>query len=72
MKPKPSRPREVERVVLGLGFVFLKSKGSHKVYRHPSGRITGISFHPGDVPMETLRGIIGEMGISIKQFNDIV
>lgn len=73
MKPTPSRPREVETVVLLAGFKFVREgKGSHRVYAHSDGRMTGISFHPGDVPSGTLRKIIAQIGLTVEEFNDMV
>lgn len=73
MKPTPSRPNEVEVVVLRVGFAFVREgKGAHRVYAHPDGRMTSISFHPGDVPMGTLRKIIAQIGLTVEAFNGMV
>lgn len=73
MKPLPSRPREVEAVVEQMGFMFVREgKGSHRVYMHRDGRMTGISFHPGDVPSGTLRKIINQIGLTVEKFNEMV
>jgi len=56
--------------MLRLGFVFVREgKGSHRIYAHPDGRKTSVSFHPGDVPTGTLRKIIQQAGITIEEFN---
>lgn len=72
MKPKSSKPADVERVAGKLGFVFSRSSGSHRIYKHPDGRRTTIAFHAKDVKMGTLRGIIEDLGISVKEYNDLV
>ncbi|MCY3020825.1 MAG: type II toxin-antitoxin system HicA family toxin [Planctomycetota bacterium] len=74
MKPTPSRPPEVERVALRLGFVLLHQRGSHRVYKHPSGKNVVIAFHGGGrtVPTGTLRRIIADMEITVEQFNQMV
>lgn len=73
MRPKPTRPRALETIVLRQGFIFHREgKGAHRVYRHPSGRYTSISFHPGDVPPGTLRKIIEQIGLTVDQFNEMV
>lgn len=70
MRAVPSRPREVEHLVLRLGFVFDRSKGSHRVYLHADGRRTVIPFHGGrTIPTGTLRDIISDMGITVEEFN---
>ena len=72
MKPKSSRPRDVERVVKQLGFLWSHGDGSHRVYKHPDGRRTTISFHSKDMKMGTLRGIIEDMGITVEDYNERV
>lgn len=74
MRPKPATPLEVEHLLMNLGFYFVRAgKGSHRYYRHPDGRRTEVSFHKGrDVPPGTLRSIIGDIGISVEEFNKTV
>lgn len=72
MKPKPARPREVERIVLRLGFARVRSKGSHRFYKHADGRMVTIAFHPGGVPQGTLRAIVAQIGLSIDDFNALL
>jgi predicted RNA binding protein YcfA (HicA-like mRNA interferase family) len=69
VKSKPSRPREVERIALSLGFVFDRSKGSHRIYKHRDGRRTVIPFYAGDVATGTLKSIIDDLGITVQEFN---
>jgi predicted RNA binding protein YcfA (HicA-like mRNA interferase family) len=40
-------PREVVALLEALGFEEARQKGSHKQFRHPDGRCTTVSFHPG-------------------------
>jgi predicted RNA binding protein YcfA (HicA-like mRNA interferase family) len=54
------------------GFVLDHSTGSHRIYRHPDGRRTTIPYHTKDIKDGTLRGIIEDIGISTKDFNDMV
>jgi predicted RNA binding protein YcfA (HicA-like mRNA interferase family) len=69
MRPKSSRPRDVERVALRLGFLFSHQKGSHRTYKRSDGSRPTIPFHPGDVKTGLLRGIIEDMGIAIEEYN---
>ena len=41
------RFREMERVLVKLGFEAVRQKGSHVFYRHPDGRTTTVPNHPG-------------------------
>lgn len=72
MKPKPARPREVERIIIRLGFVQVRSSGSHRFYRHPDGRIVTVAFHPGDIPLGTLRAIISQIGLNPERFSELL
>ena len=46
--PKPPRltAPEAERLLLAAGFVHLRSKGSHRIYRRAQSRVV-LPFHPG-------------------------
>ena len=46
--PKQSRitAAEAERLLLGAGFVWVRSKGSHRIYRKGEQRFV-LPFHPG-------------------------
>lgn len=74
MRPKPSKPSEVEKLILKLGFALVRAgKGSHRYYRHPDGKRTEVSFHKGrDIPPGTLRSIISDIGILVDEFNRMV
>jgi predicted RNA binding protein YcfA (HicA-like mRNA interferase family) len=65
---------EVIRVLEQKGFVFRRSKGSHRVYRHPdSGRRAIVPFHRGkNIPPGTLLNILREAGISKEEFEELV
>ncbi|MBI2933079.1 MAG: type II toxin-antitoxin system HicA family toxin [Planctomycetes bacterium] len=69
MRPRSSRPRDVERVALRLGFVLSHQKGSHRIYKRSDGRRLTNPFHPGDVKTGLLRAIVEDMGITAEEFN---
>lgn len=57
--------KEVEKILLKDGWVFLKSRGSHRFYTHPikKGKIT-IPFHGGkDLAPKTLNTILKQAGL---------
>ncbi|NQV72558.1 type II toxin-antitoxin system HicA family toxin [bacterium] len=50
------KPQEVVRIVINLGFVEVRQRGSHKQFRHPDGRATTVPFHKGrDISPSLLR-----------------
>jgi predicted RNA binding protein YcfA (HicA-like mRNA interferase family) len=40
-------PEKVVSILEKLGFEMVRQRGSHKQYRHPSGRFTTVPFHQG-------------------------
>lgn len=71
MKPRSAKPRDVARLLGRHGFIEEPTKATaHRVYRHPDGRKTTVSWHSGDLPTGTLRKIIGQMGLTVAEFNE--
>ena len=63
----------LERLILGLGFVKIRQKGSHVFYRHEDGRTTTIPHHSGkDLPRPLLRAILREIRLSIEEYNALL
>ena len=64
--------RDVIRVAERLGFTFDRQRGSHAVYLRVSDkRRLVIPVHKGrDLKPGTLRGLIDDMGLSVKDFVD--
>ncbi len=60
----PFRARELLAKLQRAGFVIKRQSGSHVVLRHPDGRQTYVSMHPGDIPGGTLRAIVRQSGLS--------
>ncbi|MBI1758465.1 MAG: type II toxin-antitoxin system HicA family toxin [Actinobacteria bacterium] len=65
-----------ERVVRALeksGFAVARIAGSHHIMRHPDGRGTTVPVHPGrDVAKGTLRGILGDVGITVEELRRLL
>jgi predicted RNA binding protein YcfA (HicA-like mRNA interferase family) len=57
--------RELVRALEKEGFVFSRSKGSHRIYRHPeTGNRVTVPYHAGrTIPPGTLANILREAGI---------
>ena len=63
------KPREVVRLLQGLGFQEVRQRGSHKQFRHPDGRVTTVPFHKGrDISPTLLRKIASDIGFTVSQF----
>ena len=63
--------RQMERVLLRLGFEPVRQKGSHVFYRHSDGRTTTVPNHPGrDLARSLLREILREIELTPEQFQE--
>lgn len=61
--------RTMEKILLQMGFVAVRQKGSHVFYRHPDGRTTTLPKHPGrDLARPLLREILREINLTPKEF----
>lgn len=61
--------RTMERLLLHLGFIAVRQKGSHVFYRHPDGRTTTVPNHPGrDLARPLIREILREIGLTPAEF----
>ena len=60
------KPQEVVAILLRLGFVEVRQRGSHKQFRHADGRGTTVPFHQGrDISPVLLRQIAKDIKLSI-------
>jgi len=58
-----------EKILLKLGFLLIRQKGSHVFYRHPDGRYTTLHHHSGrDIGRSLTRQILREINITIPEF----
>lgn len=62
------KPREVEALLLRLGFLEVRQRGSHRQYRHPDGRRTTVPFHAGrDISPTLLRKIARDIRLTVDE-----
>ena len=62
------KPREVVAILIALGFVEVRQRGSHKQFRHLDGRATTVPFHSGrDLSPILLRQIAKDIGLTIEE-----
>jgi len=61
------------RVIQKLGFFEHHRVGSHVQFKHSDGRRITVAVHKGrDIKKKTLRGIIGDLEISVEEFIKIL
>lgn len=65
----PLRPREVIAVLVTLGFVDVRQRGSHRQFRHADGRGTTVPDHGGrDISPVLIRQIAKDIGLTAGEF----
>ena len=63
--------REMEKVLLRMGFKPARQRGSHIFYRRSDGRTTTVPNHPGrDLARPLLREILREIELTPEQFQE--
>ena len=64
----PVSGARVVRALEGHGFKIARVSGSHHIMRHPDGRGITVPVHSNrDIAKGTLRGILGDIGMTIDQ-----
>jgi predicted RNA binding protein YcfA (HicA-like mRNA interferase family) len=65
----PISARELQSILLRLGFRLVRQKGSHAFWQHEDGRVTIVPVHRGeDIGRGLLRQIIRDVGIDLEEF----
>lgn len=70
--PADVKPKKLLKVCKKLGFIKVKSKGSHQDFKHPDGRRTSIPIHPKPIPKGTFKAILNQIEISIEEFKKLL
>ncbi len=61
------KSREVERALLRAHFVFIRQKGSHRIYHKAPYAVT-VPWHNHDLRTGTLKAVIRQAGLSVQGF----
>lgn len=62
------KPKEVIAILMRLGFVMVRQKGSHQQFKHPDGRATTVPVHASrDLSPLLLRQICKDIGITTDE-----
>ena len=63
--------RKMEKVLLNLGFVKTRQKGSHAFFRHKDGRTTTVPYHSSkDLARSLIRAILNDIRMGIDEYNE--
>ncbi|OGI19074.1 MAG: hypothetical protein A3B68_07685 [Candidatus Melainabacteria bacterium RIFCSPHIGHO2_02_FULL_34_12] len=67
------KSKGLEKILLKLGFIKTRQKGSHAFYKHHDGRYTVIPHHPSrDLSPILVLKILKEINLSRKEFERLV
>jgi predicted RNA binding protein YcfA (HicA-like mRNA interferase family) len=65
--------RQMEKLLLKLGFQSVRRKGGHVFYRHSDGRTTTVPHHPGrELARPLIRQILREIDVSPEQYVQVL
>ncbi len=70
--PKLHSSKEIEFVLKILEFNFNSQKGSHGKFKNSKGEITILPMNKKEIPEGTLSSILKQIGISKKEFINIL
>ncbi|MDD5455014.1 MAG: type II toxin-antitoxin system HicA family toxin [Candidatus Ratteibacteria bacterium] len=65
------KPEQVIRALKNAGFSFVRQKGSHRIYVKGNIGIT-LPYHNKDLRKGTLRHIIKQSSLTVKEFLDLL
>ncbi len=69
----PLPARKVIRALENIGFRKIRQKGSHLFMRHPDGRTTLITIHPGErIGKGMIRKIINDAELTRDEWLDLI
>ena len=69
-KLAPIKPRELFKILRGLGFELARQRGSHTIWKHPDGRVTVVPVHGNEeIGRGLLRKILDDMGVAPDEFD---
>lgn len=66
------KPAKVAKALLRAGFTERFTKGGHRVYTHPDGRRTLISFHPKPLSRIEIKTILKQAKLTEELFLDLL
>lgn len=71
-RPPQVRPKDLVKVLIKLGFIKDRQTGSHVYLKHPDGRLTSVSIHPGTIPLGTMRAILKQIKIKAEDLKELL
>lgn len=71
-RPPQVRPKDLVKALQKTGFIKDHQTGSHVYLKHPDGRLTSISVHPGTIPLGTMRAILKQIRTKSEELKKLL
>ncbi len=71
-KLKPTKPKDLVRVLKSIGFIECRTKGSHLIMKKPKDYLVVIPLHNKEIPTGTLLAIISDAGLNKEKFIELL
>jgi len=69
---RPLPPRKVKKILMELGWKFVRKSGSHEIYQHPDHPFIIVLPIHGEIKKGTLKSIIEDLGLSVEDFFNLI
>jgi predicted RNA binding protein YcfA (HicA-like mRNA interferase family) len=63
--------KQMVKLIVLLGFVEVRQKGSHVFFAHPDGRTTVVPCHNEDLSRGLLRKILKDIDLSVLEYEKL-
>ena len=67
----PIKPKELVKILIGLGFTQRDAEGSHVFFKHADGRTTVIPMHSKDISKGLLKKILNDVKLSVEDYEHL-
>lgn len=65
----PIKPKELVKILLGLGFIQRDAEGSHVFFKHADGRTTVIPMHASEINKGLLRKMLNDIQLAVNEYD---
>ena len=65
----PIKPKNLVKILLGLGFSERDAEGSHVFFSHKDGRTTVVPIHEKEISKGLLRKILNDIQLSVEEYD---
>ncbi|MDP2586874.1 MAG: type II toxin-antitoxin system HicA family toxin [Candidatus Komeilibacteria bacterium] len=67
----PIKPKNLVKIILGLGFTQRDAEGSHVLFSHLDGRTTVVPIHNDEISKGLLRKILNDIRLTVEEYDKL-